>query len=290
MPKLILVFAALALTAAAADRTVTYQGDLSPLNIMPTFDHGYVIAFERNPDAANRQNQRFAVYAPTGLLAYDATLQVVNQPAVTILNFTADTDGTVVVAFHLPDGFAVFNPGGKQIRTVLTGRYTPTQVCIAADHTIWLAGNQFATDDYAIFRHYSLDGIDLGHFQRQSELGGLRAVQIIGGRAIRAAQDRIVALLLPASKPGPIPYLEWVELDLAGQVIGRPGRHRSFFPWMLTPDGTIYASEGDGKWLYYDRASAAWKPSAIAGHFRGADETSLIFQLPNSNTFEWLPR
>ncbi len=288
MPKLILAFAALALTATAADRSVTYQGDLSPLNITPTFDHGYVIAFERNLDAANRQNQRFAVYAPTGLPAYDATLQVANHPSVRIMNFTADTDGTVVVAFGEPGGFAVFNPAGKQVRTVLTGSYNPTQVCIAPDHTIWLTGIQYPAEDYEIFRHYSVDGVDLGHFQRKSELGGLWAVTIVGGRALRATQDRIVALLHPPDPGTSNPYVEWVELDFSGQLVGRPGRHRYMWPWMVTPDGILYAREEPGKLMTFDRAANAWKPATGAVPV-GADGNDLVFQV-NPNTFEWRPR
>jgi hypothetical protein len=268
-----------ALACAAATRQVVYLGDLSPLNIVPTLDNGYVIALEGNG--------RIAVYGADGSRLYEATIQVANAKFLTILNAAADADGTVAVIFRNPEGFAVVDRAGKQLRTVTTGRYTPKQICFAPDHTIWLAGDGPLNEDYMIFRHYSTGGHELGQFIHKSEFSSYFTVESIGGRAMRASKDRIVALFQLEADPG---QMEWIELDFSGQLIDRLGRHPWFFPWALTSDGTIYARQPDSKFLFFDRSAAQWKPVSFApGYLLGADETGLVFQLSGSNTLEWRP-
>ncbi|MDR3702181.1 MAG: hypothetical protein P4L56_21220 [Candidatus Sulfopaludibacter sp.] len=266
-----------------------YQGDISPLHITPTFDHGYLIVWERNTDA-DMNLKRIGVYGPGGALAYHATIQLPNQKHLRLLNGAADTDDTVAVAFDNPGGFAVLDPSGKQIRTVVTGLYVPEQICFAPDHTIWVAGQARPEQDYKIFRKYTPDGQELGEFLPKSTFRpSLVSVRTVGGRALSASADRIVSLLR-SDAPGPAP-LEWVELNFDGKLIGRPGQHRYFFPWALTPDGTIYAREGGDKFVFFDRAGAGWKPVPVTpqGSLAGADRNGLVFQLPNTTTFAWVP-
>jgi hypothetical protein len=112
----------------------------------------------------------------------------------------------------------------------------------------------------------------------------------VGGRALGASADRIVALLQFDNRADTA-HLEWVELDFSGHVIERPGQHSNFLPWALTPGGVIYARENGGNLVFFDRAAGTWKPAAITppGSLFWADETSLVFRLPNSTTFEWFP-
>jgi hypothetical protein len=287
MRSLYLLIALTALPAFAASREVVYHGDLAPLNITPTFDNGYLLVWEGN--AAEHTDRRIAVYRPDGTLAYRAEIQPPEGDYLTLLNGAVDTDGVVAVTFR-PGGFALLSASGKQIRTVATGTYLPTQVWFGPDHTIWLAGRGSPGSDYAIFRRYSRDGNELGSFVPQSMFGGLAPVEIIGGHAMRAASDRIVALLGPDQHAHP-PRLKWVELDLAGNVIGQPGSHRFFFSWALTPNGTIYATEDGNTLVYLDRSANAWKPATLTrpdGALKGADESGLIYQLANSNTYQWV--
>ena len=52
--------------ASAQARQVQYQGDLAPLNCTPSFDHGYLIAYDRN--------NQIAVYSADGFLMYRAAV------------------------------------------------------------------------------------------------------------------------------------------------------------------------------------------------------------------------
>ena len=293
MKSCLLAAAAAVLSASgstAASREVIYQGDLAPLNITPTFDHGYVIVWDRNIDG-DTSLKRISVYAPSGVLAFRTNIQAPGHPYLSLSNGAVDTDGSVAVVFREPGGFTLLDKGGQQTRTVLTGAYVPTQICFAADHTIWLAGSVFGSQDYGILRRYSLDGKQLGEFLPRS-VYDLSPAQSIGGNALRAANDRIVTLLERASDSGGPPTMEWFELDLAGNVIGRPGTHRFFFPWALTPDGTIYAREGGSQLLVFDRAAGAWKVSTLIrpanGRLAGADENGLVYGLPQG-TYTWVP-
>ena len=71
--------------------------------------------------------------------------------------------------------------------------------------------------------------------------------------------------------------------------MGEPGQHRYFFPWTLTPKGSIYAKKGD-KLVYLDNVSGKWQESSMPrpDSLSGADENGLIFELPDHRTFEWV--
>jgi hypothetical protein len=275
----------------AADRQVTYQGDLSPLNIVPSFDHGYVIVWDRNTDG-EKQLKTISVFGPDGSRLYQTAIGVPNQKYISLLNGAADTDGTVAVVFQNPGGFAVLDPMGRQIHTVITAPYEPSQICFAPDHSIWLEGAEgLGGAEYMIFRKYSLDGHELGRFVSSSKFAAkVPAVTSIGGRAIRASASGIVALVLEDQPQPHAPLMNWVELDFDGNIVGQPGQHRYFFPWTLTPKGTIFATEG-GKLVYLDNVSGKWQESSLPrpGSLAGADENGLVFELPDHRTFEWAP-
>jgi hypothetical protein len=278
-----------AVALPAANRQVTYQGDIHPLNITPTFDHGYLIVWDRNTDGT-RELKTISVYGPTGSRIYQAAIQVPKHKHLFLLNAAADVDGTVAVVFREPGGFAVLNRNGMQIQTVVTDSYIPTQICFAPDHTIWLAGSSASGAEYMMFRKYSPDGRELGRFVSSSTFASrLAPIECIGGRAMQASANGIVALLQP--QPTPDSGLRWVELDFQGKLVGEFGQHKDLLPWTLTPNGTIYAREDVGKFVFLDRASGTWKQSSIArpGYLAGADENGLIFGLPDQITLEWVP-
>ena len=283
----ILAVLSIAEVFAAPASEVIYQGNLSPRNIAPTFDNGYLIVYEGD--------RSLSVFGQDGLRRYQVTVQQTVPKSFYLLGAAADTDGTVAANFFdnwnsQNFGFVVLDPTGKQLRTVLTGSYSPAQICFAPDHTIWLAGTVFHAEDYMVFRKYSLDGQELGQFIPKSTLGSLTPVSMIWGRMLRASSRGIVALL--QSQPiNDAAHLEWVELNLEGQLQDRPGQHGNFLPWALAPDGTIYAKESADKLLFWNRSSGVWKPVAVTakGHLEGADENGLVFQLPNTTTFAWVP-
>jgi hypothetical protein len=262
-------------------REVLYQGDLAPVNIAPTFDHGYVIAWEQNG---------IGVFGPNGKLLYHAVIQVPHQKYLNLHNAAVDSDGTVAVVFGNPGpgGFAVLDQSGHQVHTVLTGSY-PTQICIAPDHTIWLGVEGPSSENYNLFRRYSMDGHELGEFAPTSAYPNLSSMGGIGLHAMRAAADRVVALLIRESDPKSM--MEWIELDLEGTVINRPGQHRQFLPWALTDDGKIYAKETVDNLVFLDRATGTWKTSGIPAsgkNFTGADGESLVFRNPSTGMYEWV--
>jgi len=167
----------------AADRQVTYQGDIAPLSISPTFDHGFLIVWDRDTDGVTKALKTISVYGPTGSRLYQSAIQGPNLKEATLLNGAADDDGTVAVVFDLPGGFAILDSSGKQIQTVVTSPYVPTQICFAPDHTIWVAGNTAYGKDEMLFRRYSRDGKELGRFVPGSTFSSKRTVaRCIGGR------------------------------------------------------------------------------------------------------------
>src|ERR1700722_13120127 len=70
-------------------RDVYYQGDLAPLNILPTFDKGYLAVYERE--------HTIALYGPDGTLAYRAVPQVPGAK-LGVMNATPDSDGSLAIA------------------------------------------------------------------------------------------------------------------------------------------------------------------------------------------------
>src|SRR5581483_4514300 len=132
--------------------------------------------------------------------------------------------------------FAVLDPSGHMVRIVATPWFSPVQISFAPDHSIWIAGHTFGAGikDDGIFRRYSPDGIELGRFVPESIFNPpLTPIDIVGGKALRASAHGIVAVLNPVPFSGP-PSAEFVELDFNGRLVGRPGKHRYFFPWALT--------------------------------------------------------
>src|SRR5579863_4818586 len=71
-------------------RDVYYQGDLAPLNILPTFDKGYLAVYERE--------HTIALYGPDGTLAYRAMPQVPGAKWTDVMNAAPDNDGSVAIA------------------------------------------------------------------------------------------------------------------------------------------------------------------------------------------------
>jgi hypothetical protein len=296
MARLLLLVFLVVLSSVAASappaRQVTYQGELAPLNIGPTYDHGYLITWERNLDGSLAMN-RFSLYRPDGSHAYTALVQIAGQKNLSLHNGAVDVDGTAAVVFRNPGGFAVLDQAGKQVRTVVTPGFEPKQVCFAPDQTVWIAGNAFGagSESDGIFRRYSIDGRELGRFVPKSTFNPpLSPIGTIAGHAMRASANGIVAILQGPAAGEPF-RSEWIELDLAGNVVGRPGKHRSFFPWALTPSGAIYAREDGGKLMVFDRSAGAWKPTPDGGYsgLAGAEDGMLVFREPNSNSYDWVP-
>ncbi len=112
--------------ASAQIHDVHYQG-LAPLHIMPTFDHGYLVVYDRD--------QSVDVYASDGSLRYKASVHGPDGSEAWIQNAAVDADGTLAVTVKYPPschvaglgliqlhhgGIAIFDQSGVQTRVIDT--------------------------------------------------------------------------------------------------------------------------------------------------------------------------
>jgi len=285
------------LAIAAAPREVSYAGSLTPLNITPTFDKGYLFVY-----AGHEIN----VFGPDGTQLFGVSAQVANAEVVNIDNAAVDTDGTIAGAVsYSPDGSSrsegggvvVFDRSGKQVRFFDTGRYHPTQIAFGPDHSIWTLGwpgTQHWNDDFSILRNYSQDGQELGHFLPRSSFD--REPDPIGPEIgtwqLRVIGDRVGAVIYES----PV-YREdeknramvWVETDLKGRELGRWEVGANPAPQAFTESGGLYIREGKSVSVF-DRATKAWRrvPISADGILLGADGDNLVF-LQNPSTLRWVP-
>jgi len=283
-------------TALAAEaRDVYYQGDVAPLNIMPTFDKGYLVVYDRD--------HKINVYAPGGSPLYSASAQVPNTDWADIENAAVDTDGTLAGAIEhrrlkheSSGGIVLFDRTGTQIRFIDTGQYLPTQVCFAPDHSIWTIGWQGhvgKNEDYFILRDYSQEGNELGAFLPRSSFDAEPdpVGPVTGGWQLRTSNARVGAIFYVSSILGkwqkPRSVGQWVETDLKGKETGRwdfAARLLAF-----TQSGALYGQEHDV--AVFDRATSSWRPVAGMpdGNLLGADGDSLVFSLRGQNILRWVP-
>jgi hypothetical protein len=110
LPLVPLAALSIAVASAPVVRQVTYQGEIAPLNITPTLEHGYLLTWDRNLDGGLAMN-RISLYGPDGSHAYSATVQVPNLKNLSLTNGAIDVDGRVGVVFR-DHGFAVLDPSG----------------------------------------------------------------------------------------------------------------------------------------------------------------------------------
>jgi hypothetical protein len=287
---ILLVFALFAARAVGLceDRSVAVRAEtVSPMNILPTFDNGYLVAYERDG---------FAVYAPDGALAFRTT----KSGRQGVVNVAVDVDGAAAAAIESPDqknGIAVFEPNGAEKRFIRTGEFIPSQVCFAPDHTIWAIGEikryrDQPAPEYFILRHFSREGDSLGQFLARSSFENADhapATVIVGGWGLRIANGRIGAYL---TFGGGRKLAQWVEADLNGKELGRWSADFDGSPAAFTQNGDVYARTIAGV-LKLDRATRQWNPVSTPGRsLIGAMNDTLVFLSPGEGVLRYvdLPR
>jgi hypothetical protein len=266
-------------TAATSDGDVVIQGNISPLNILPTFDHGYLATYGKDG---------IAVYAPNGSLATE-----IRKPADgNFVNADIDSDGSVAVAVHRSGrrsgSIAIFSPDGSAGGEIATGPYRPSQVCLAPDHSIWVLGDEDLLPEnegtnHFLLRHYSRGGELLGEFLPRTSFpadaypGEPRA----GFWKLRIADGRLGMKL---DRSAPDKKLLWLETDLQGKEIGRWTAPSGGEPAAFTASGAVYAETADGIKVL-DRASGAWNsvPRSSSDRLLGAEGDTLVFAIPGMN-------
>jgi len=284
--------------SAQQTRQVHYQGDLTPLNIAPSFDKGFLAVYETH--------QTVSLYAPDGALAYKATPHVEGASRLGVENAAPDSDGSMVaavgygVAKSTRGGLAVFDPTGVQTTFIDTGaEWLPTQACIAPDHTIWAIGwrglpSAAATGDYFVLRHFSRDGQLLGGFLPRSSFDQDPVGPVVGGWQLRANNGHIGGIFYATSvlRAGePRRTGQWIEVDPTGAVVRRVDLPLKVIQ-AFTASGALYAHENFGGYLLFDSVTNAFRPTSGLPTYGllGADGNSLVFLSgPNSNTLVWQP-
>jgi hypothetical protein len=276
---------------------VHYQGDLAPLNILPTFDKGYLAVYE--------PEHTIPLYRPDGSLAYRAKALVPGAKSIGVANADPEADGSLAIAVEyciekLQGGaVAIFDPTGIQSAFIETGTdWLPTQVCFGPDHSIWAIGwrghARPATNvvDYFVLRHYSRDGRLLDAFLPRSSFDQDPVAPVVGGWQLRSANGRIGGLFYASSRNGTARRMgEWIEVDLLGKVVRQveiPGKSAVAF----SDDGSLYARGYDGDYSVLNPAGNSWQLflGEISGNLLGADGGSLVFQIRGTNLLVWSPR
>lgn len=283
------LFAILSGIAAAANAPIREVASLAmtvPGMAVPAFFKGYIYwAGGHDP---------LQVYAPDGQPLY------VPRPNGTPEGFAADTDGTIAVAWTSEKGGGInlHDSSGALLRTIPTGRYRPTHLTFAGDHSLWVLGWQsVAVDsyfpdrsDYMTVRRFLPNGQPAGAFlPRFLFPKGIEPGNQSWQRSncITASRD---AIGLWVTSGGTGNSMEWVELDLNGNLTGRWRLDRYFYELRVafTADGHVFMQHADlgesGQKVTYslltlDRSSSTWQPvqSAPAGLLAGADGDDLIF-------------
>jgi hypothetical protein len=288
---------------AQPQTTIDFAG-LQTSNPTPTFDHGYVAAWDL------QHVHSATLYAPDGHQMFEVSSfelpdgTKTNAP----LSVAIDSDGISAHAYRAAaatrSGIVILNTTGRQIRVIETEPHKPSQICFVPDHSLWMFGDQWGShdhpaSDFMTFRHYSRDGKLLGSFVPRSALPkwegeGLDQVvaPFVGLWRLRAAKDRIGATLLV----GPSKQA-WVELDLNGTLIGQwtyaQNKQDLVMPSAFDADGKLYGTRRINGMpagiSMFDKNSGSWKAvsSLPDGHLLGADGLRLVYQ--TGDQLRWLP-
>ena len=270
-------------------REVVSQANLFALQPIPRFYRGYLYYLGEGRPSQLR------LYAPDGHVVLATDVQGPGASSLNLTGLAIDTDGTIAVSYFDTSkgnrgGIEFLDSTGKRTGGIDTQRYLPGNLCYAEDHSLWSFGWQHDKDDpgradrqgYMIVRKYS-GGKEVGAYLPRSGFpGGLEpGIESWQQMRIAVSHDRVGVLAWRETSDD----LEWVELDLSGNLIGRWKFSGSSEPsFAFTSDSHLYAlrRERDAKLrrlAVFDRASSAWKEveTPIDGGLYGADGDELVF-------------
>jgi len=236
-------FTCVAAAANAPIREVTSEAASVSGMLIPAFYKGYIYWAGREP---------LRIYTPDGHPA-----PYIAMPNGTAQAIAADTDGTLAVAWttQTSGGIDLHDPSGASVRTIQTGRYLPTHLSFAGDHSLWSLGWQLDAggrpmpdkSDYMTVRKFLPNGQQGGAYLPRSLFPkGLEPAEESWQRSncITVSHNGI-GLWVNSGMSGT--KTEWVELDLNGNVTGR-WRLDPFFYEMrvaLTSDGHVFVHHFD---------------------------------------------
>ncbi|HEY3824980.1 MAG TPA: hypothetical protein VGL82_10490 [Bryobacteraceae bacterium] len=295
--------------ASAQIREVHFQGNLTPLNIMPTFDRGYTAVYDRDP-GADAYLVSVDLYSSEGSLVYRASAHAPDGSRVSISNVAVDSDGSLAAAvdYKMPcqapengvaprraGGIALIDRTGNQSGFIDTGcNYWTTQVAFGLDHSIWTLGylgnaKRDLAADYLTLRHYSPAGQELGAFLSRDSFPHPSDAHMeplilpeTGLWSLRVVNEQVEVMLPRADL--------WIEVSPDGREKGRWPTGQGARPFAFTADGRAWRQAGE-KLMVFDRSSGAWTKSGlqgINGHLIGGDGNSLIFLMADAQTVGWV--
>ncbi len=270
-------------------REVISQANLVALQLIPRFYNGYVYYLGEG------RTSQLRLYAPDGHLALATDLQEPGGSPPSLTGLAIDTDGTIAVSYADLDrgncgGIEFLDSTGKRTGGIDTQNYLPGNLCYAEDHSLWSFGWQHDKDnpgradrqDYMLVRKYS-GGKQVGAYLPRSGFPPRLEPGSDSWQEMRIAvsHDRVGVLAWRETSED----LEWVELDLNGNLTGRwRFAGRSEPSYAFTSDNHLYAlqRDRDGKTrrlAILDRVTSAWKEveTPIDGGLYEADGDELVF-------------
>ena len=253
--------------------------------LMPGFYNGYLYSCE--------PRHIITLFGPDGQIILTLPIQGRGNGGASIASLAIDSDRTLAVGWsELHDaGIDIRDISGNLIRSINTGRFVPAHVSFGADHSLWAFGWQRAAtdprrpdkEDYYTVRKYSSEGNEVGaYIQRSLFPHGLEpGMTHWQERRITVTPDRVGIEAVSGMISN---QLEWVELDLNGNLIGRWRLDpEKMYPRIaFTSDNRVYV-QGRGtmtsrRVLRLNRSNGEWEPvNTPNAELYGSDGDKLVF-------------
>lgn len=270
--------AAIVLAVSALGASLTWMED-TPFPFswktmrIPKWSHGALIAVQNANDATNP-----LIWIAERQRVYSLPFEIPGAGSINVYDWDRSFDGTRIALSGSAidtDGRADFfvawiSSDGTNAVIRRTSRYIPRRIAIAADGTLWTAGQELnGPPDAGVFRHFDRTGKPLGAFVPRSSFPDPIVLYDHTGR-MRAAKDRVVWYSPRGSR--------YMEISLQGAVLADisvkpPGDAWNGYGFGLTDRGDAFLSslqyvppEGGtgsvGTWKIniLDKSTAEWKP------------------------------
>ena len=240
-PVLVVLLGSTTFAAEPVREVVTQALVAGPL---PGFDHGYLY-FVDHPSNYVR------IFAPDGHLL--SSFDPHPGGRATVSSIAVDPSGVIASAITTAPAQCAVDLrsfDGTPIRSFNTGNYCYLGLAWDDDHSLWSFGAEFTptgrrlSAEFMTVRRYSPDGQQMAAYLPRSQFPGdaMLTACCLWQPKISVAKDHIGVNAIAGSNGG---ILEWVELDLKGNITGRwaiPSQGQQGLTPVLTSDGEAYMS------------------------------------------------
>jgi hypothetical protein len=249
----------------------------------PFFSGGFVLKVQSD----RAENAEMQALDLQGALSADVVLRIPGAKTVTVRSMARSVEGWFAIGGYFvaeddPVGEFIYiaDNDGKSSNIIRTDPFAPRTVAIAADGTIWAAGNVYgrksapsdADPAGGVLRHFDRTGRLLGSFFPESALDDrVRTAQGI----LSASQDRVGWISTGNFRQGvglPGSYVE-IARDGSQQTYPLPPIEQALgsrvLGLALTDDGSAFAtglgSDGTVKVFSLNREQRSWEQVMIPG-------------------------